>query len=228
MIAGLRRLRRRPRIAIYTAIFGGYDRLNEQPALPGVDFFCFTDEREARSERWRVEVREPPHEHPRLAAKWFKMNPHRLFADYRHTIWIDGNVKISTESFADEVLACVSESGLALFRHPDRDNVFDEARFSSEMPKYEGLPVLEQVDHYRAQGFDASGLYACGILVRDNASEKIRQLNDDWMHENTRWTYQDQLSLPFLLWKHGIEPGVIPYDLWDNPLFTLAGHATVY
>jgi hypothetical protein len=46
------------------------------------------------------------------------------------------------------------------------------------------------------------------------------------MRENERWTYQDQLSLPYLLWKLRMEPGIIPYNLWDNPLFGFVPHAS--
>lgn len=42
------------RVAVYTAIYGGYDTLREQPEMPGVDFVCFTDDPGLRSSRWRV------------------------------------------------------------------------------------------------------------------------------------------------------------------------------
>ena len=47
-----------------------------------------------------------------------------------------------------------------------------------------------------------------------------------WLRENRRWSYQDQLSLPYLLWKLDIEPAVIPYPLWGNGLFDFVEHAS--
>jgi len=152
------------------------------------------------------------------------MNPDRILAEYRYTIWIDGSVVIQTESFAEEMTGRLNGSGLALFPHPDRDNIFDEARVLSQMAKSRDLPVFEQVAHYRAQGFDATGLYASGVIVRDNKVRRIRKLDRAWMRENVRWTYRDQLSLPFLLWKHCITPGVVPYNLWVNHLLQVHAH----
>lgn len=216
----------RDRVAIYTAIFGGYDLPKLQPSCYGADFVCFTDNETLQPPGgWRVRVCRPRYDHPRLAAKWFKTRPDKALPQYRYTIWIDGSVAISTDAFASQVLASLNNSGLALCRHPDRDSVFDEVPASLEMRKYKGLPLREQVEHYRAQGYDGNnGLYAAGILVRDSANERIRRLGRLWMEENIRWSYQDQLSLPYLLWRLGLSPGIIPYYLWDNPLFRVLSH----
>jgi len=223
----LPRFRVRPRserIAVYTANFGGYDRLACQPDLEGVDWFYFTDDPRLRSDRWTIRASTGRYAHPRLSAKWFKLNPHRVLASYRRTIWIDASIRVKSTTFVDELVTCLADRVLAVFPHPDRDNIFDEARVSYGMVKYQQMPVLEQVEHYRRVGFIVQELYAGGVLVRDNASRGLRRLNRDWMQENVRWTYQDQLSLPFLLWKHGIDPAKIPFNLWQNHLFSIEPH----
>jgi hypothetical protein len=52
----------------------------------------------------------------------------------------------------------------------------------------------------------------------------MRRLNEAWLAECLRWTYQDQLSLPYLLWRHNVRPALIPYNLWDNHLIGLQPH----
>ncbi len=216
------------RVAIYTAVFGGYDAPLPQPACPGVDYICFTDAPGADTPaNWRIEPRRPRYQHPRMSAKLFKMRPDVELRSYRYTIWIDGNLQITTDTFAAQLLDVLNPSGLALFRHPDRNKVVDEVAASAPIRKYGGLPLAEQVKHYERRGYpDTNGLYACGVLVRDGAVPRIRRLNRNWMRENERWTYQDQLSLPYLLWKLRMEPGIIPYNLWDNPLFGFVPHAS--
>ncbi|MDE3086644.1 MAG: DUF616 domain-containing protein, partial [Acidobacteriota bacterium] len=178
-----------------------------------------------KSETWRVEVRRPRFEHPRLSAKWFKIRPEKELPGYRYTIWIDGGIVLSTASFADTVLSALNGSGLAFFKHPVRENIFDEAEASKTLPKYAALPLIEQVEHYRNRGYPGTnGLFAAGVIVRDNSKRALRSFGRRWMRENLRWTYQDQLSLPYVLWRSGITPGTIPYDLWDNPLFSLREH----
>ena len=42
------------KIAVYTSIFGGYDKLNEnQYKMDGVDYLCFTDS-DIQSDTWDV------------------------------------------------------------------------------------------------------------------------------------------------------------------------------
>jgi hypothetical protein len=217
--------RRRPaRTAIYTAIYGGYDRLAPQPELDGVDWVCFTDNAELMASPWTTQVEPSKYRHPRLSAKWFKTHPHRAVGEYQRTIWIDGNMRVTSPTFVHELLEILGDQPLAIFPHPDRDNIFDEADESAAMPKYHELPVFEQVQHYRRQGFIEKELYACGVLVRDNVDRRMRRLNEAWLAECLRWTYQDQLSLPYLLWRHNVRPALIPYNLWDNHLIEFQPH----
>jgi hypothetical protein len=39
-----------------------------------------------------------------------------------------------------------------------------------------------------------------------------------------RWTYQDQLSEPFVAWQQGLRPHTIPGNLFHPPHFTLHAH----
>ena len=214
-------------MAVYTAIFGGYDRLWHAPAHPDVDFVCFTDDPSLEAPPWRVVEGEARFEHPRMSAKWFKALPHLALPDHRHTIRLDGSVKIRSDAFAEQAMQPLGESGIAMLRHPDRDNIFDEAEHSLRMSRYSGQPIREQVEHYKDEGFTSDNdLFWCGLIVRDNQNERVRELNEAWMRENERWSYQDQLSMPYLLWKLGITPAVIPLALRENDLFRRIGHRT--
>lgn len=209
------------RIAIYTSIYGDYDELREQPPCQDADFVCFTDSPSLTSKTWTNLVQPGRYPHPRLSAKWYKLHPHLVLKGYRWTIWIDAGICIKTTKFACEMVSHLHDSGIALMRHPDRDNIFDEAEVQLNLPKNEGQPLCQQVAHYRAQGFQSTnGLYAATIIVRDNTNPTVIQLNEEWMRENIEWTYRDQLSLPFVLEKHGIRPGILPYNLYDNEAFT--------
>jgi hypothetical protein len=118
-------------------------------------------------------------------------------------------------------LGGLGDRGIALCRHPDRDNIYDEAAASQSLAKYEGQPLLRQVETYGSEGLPNSHtLWAGGVIVRDLSRREIRRLGRWWMRETLRWTHQDQLSLPYVLWRLDIAPAALPFHLWDNDVFT--------
>jgi hypothetical protein len=240
------------RSVIYTAIFGNYDDL-KQPAVQDTDcdFICFTDQcLPARVGVWNVvHVKTRAGMHPRMQAKRFKILSHEVIPDgrlsFRHrlrrgawslrnrymcSIWVDGSLAIKGKSFAKDLLAAaaVADAGWAMFRHPDRDCIFEEATISATMEKYRGLPMFEQVEAYRREGvIEHSGLFACTVIARQEPlNDLVRRVNELWWKENVKWTYQDQLSLPYVLTKTGTTVGVIPGNLWENQWFDWITHRT--
>jgi Protein of unknown function (DUF616) len=149
---------------------------------------------------------------------------------YDVTIWIDASVLIRSRSFARDILGFIGQSGWAMFSHPKRDCIFDEASVSAGMAKYHAMPIQEQVDYHRKTGVKAkSGLYACGVIARkEPLPESLRKASELWWNENVVWTYQDQLSLPFVLNQLKIGIDRIEGDLWNNKWFDLAAHKHDY
>jgi hypothetical protein len=73
------------------------------------------------------------------------------------------------------------------------------------------MPILEQVESYRAEGHpEHGGLFACGTLAWDALDEAAVHVGGAWLQECIRWTPQDQLSLPVVCRRAGITPGVFP------------------
>jgi hypothetical protein len=76
------------RRAVYTAIFGGYDSLQEAPKAAlarGIDFICFTDDETLTAPGWEIRLTSPLYEHPRMSAKHFKALPHIVLPEYDET-----------------------------------------------------------------------------------------------------------------------------------------------
>jgi len=236
------------RVAIYTAVISDYDELKE-PVKQNVEceFFCFTDTfRPTHNGTWRIiAVPRRLSLHPRTQAKRFKLLSHKIFPAgrlafrydpigaiaafkrrYDATIWIDASLSIKSADFAGDVVSCVGETGWAMFRHPDRDCIFEEAAVSKGMLKYRELPIERQVENYRKLGIQPhSGLFACGVIARKEPLPAVlRRANKKWWAENLRWTYQDQLSLPYVLFSLGTDVDPIPANLWRNDWFDLIPH----
>jgi hypothetical protein len=231
---------------IYTAIFGGYDEL-KQPAAQDqpCDFICFTDMKlPRRVGAWRVvPVRRDLRLHPRMQAKRFKLISHRIFPGgrlawryaplsrrprYDLSVWVDGSLQVTSARFVGDLRNRLGNGDWAMFVHPDRDCIYEEAQFSLRMRKYHDLPIHPQVDAYRDVVSPHGGLYACTIIVRrEPASNGVAAVDDAWWAENLKWTYQDQLSLPYVLRRlGGPEPVLIRENLWKNAWFDLLPHTS--
>jgi alkaline ceramidase TOD1/glycosyltransferase MUCI70-like protein len=206
------------RAVVYSAIFGNYDVLKQPlPQDEPCDFICFTDsEMPSRVGAWRViRVKPDPVVHPRMQAKYFKLLSHKVFPRGRLaaryapfsvrrradlSIWIDASLQIKNSAFVRDMREKLGGGNWAMFTHPDRDCIYDEALVSITMPKYEALPILPQVEAYRPVVPPHGGLYACGVIVRrEPLAECLKPVQERWWEENVKWTYQDQLSLPFVL-----------------------------
>jgi hypothetical protein len=213
------------KVAVYTCVTNGYDSLLYHPNIPGVSFICFTDKEPADARGWDIELLEDLGLSPRMAAKRPKiMAPQRELADYDYTIWVDGNCQIVGEDAVEGILSYLDHEDFALHAHPGRDCIY-EAQASLNVPlKYDDQPVLTQAAHYRAEGHPEHwGLWACGSMAR-RRSGAMDDLMVDWMLENEEWTIQDQISLPFVLRKHGMRPASFPYGQNVNPLLRICPH----
>jgi len=230
---------------VYTAIAGGYDEL-KQPAAQDCEceFVCFSDsDGPSRIGAWRVlRFDSDAGLHPRLRAKRFKILSHDVFPEGRWkpsfwsrtrrldlSIWIDGSLEIESPTFVSDMRARLGDGAWAMFVHPDRDCIYEEAALSATLPKYQGLPILEQVEAYRATVPPHSGLYACGVIVRrEPVSALLQAAARCWWEENVNWTYQDQLSLPYVWATHpGARPTAIDAPLRHNAWFRIRKHASV-
>lgn len=204
-------------VIFYTALFGQHTDLKEFDRK-GFQCFCFTDDPELTSNTWTI-IQQPRVGTPRMDAKWPKMNPDTLglplaYGDY--TIWVDASIQITD---IEEMARVCARGDLALFAHPERTNIFEEAGASAVMPKYAGMPLVEQALAYNADGLPTDHrLWAGGVIARrvDHHHKNI-SFGLKWYHECRRWSPQDQISLPYVLFKLGIKPTVIEGSIYETP-----------
>jgi hypothetical protein len=205
-------------LAVITSIMGGYDTV---PPIPrGFDEAVLVSDVPIASD-WTNFVM-PTGLPSRLAAKIPKFRPD-LFTQSTSSVWMDASLNNDSGWLYEASRKALDASDFCLFRHPDRDSVADEVLVSKSMPKYLKFPLEEQLSSYLQQGFlDNVGLFACGVLARRHTAE-IQHFGNAWLAENLRWSIQDQVSFPFLVWKHRLSCTVYPANLWHGPL-TWKGH----
>jgi Protein of unknown function (DUF616) len=210
------------RIAWVSSVYGGYD----VPAAPApqdaeAEYVLVTD-RPCECPPWRVVVEPRPQLHPRLACKIAKSRPD-LFADADVYIWTDANVRVADPGFIAWCLDGLGDADMAVSRHPDCATISADMELSLTQPRYSSLPMRQQVASYAAEGFPESyGSWWTGMMIRRRRAV-TPEFGDAWLREQARWTNQDQISLPYVLWKAGIVPADLPPG-WLQGRFGFSQH----
>ena len=211
-------------ISVISAIYGPYDTVKPvmEQTVAVDDWIMVTDNLEvsydAAHKGWRVVYEPRPHMHPCMAAKVPKFRPD-LYSESENNLWVDASFTYEP-TMAQMALDGLRTSTISLFPHPHRTTVADEAELSLTLPKYSHLPLREQVAHYKSMGFPDTQLWATGVMATSASDE----FGNDWMLECSRWSYQDQISFPYLMWEHGIVPSPIGESQFTSPHVHLGGH----
>lgn len=209
------------RVALITGCYGAYDPVRPLPEWHGFDdAVCVTDDASTVGDGWRVHV-EPREEHPRLAAKRPKMLPW-LFTDCDAAVWLDASFEISHRDFSKWARQHVARDSFVIWRHPEgRIDFADEAAVCWDWPKYSEYDMKGQVKEYLSKGMPRGwGLFACGTIGWRFEPE-VKRLGSRWYDENVKWSVQDQVSLPYLLWDSGMRFGMWEANEYQNPFLRL-------
>jgi len=203
---------------VVTSVITDFEHQGNQIFQDGVDYIYFTDGASLPlQDRWKIEyVPETPRLDPRRMSKLPKHYPEffDVLRSYRYMIWIDGDMQIISSDFVPEIMSYM-KNGLVLSPHFDNRNcAYGEATIRP--PKYALEPLDEQVSYYKSIGFPVdNGLYETGVMARDLSNPKVREVCMAWYLQNLVFSYQDQVSLPYVLWDQKFKPDILPKSFRD-------------
>ncbi|WP_162913257.1 glycosyltransferase [Rhodospirillaceae bacterium SYSU D60014] len=199
-------------IVVYTCLFGDYDRLKEPAFIdPEVEYICFTDSAELRSDGWRIVRLETDEPNPRRASRSTKILPHKHLPEHGFSVYVDATICITAESIKNLVVEALGEHDIGLYSHPKRNCIYEEGRYCILIGKETTQNVAPQFLRYFEEGFPPNyGLFENAFIVRRN-TERIRELNELWWEEYNKGSQRDQLSLMYCLWKLDIQANAIPF-----------------
>jgi len=213
------------RRAVYTVLVGGFDALLSPVQFePELDYFAFTDTKQAIPAPWQSRPLASSQRNPRMTARWHKLHPHRLLADYDESLYVDANVLIR-DRIVPLFSQALQEAPLALFRHSDRNCVYEEAETVKRLQYDDAAIVDAQMAFYRAHGLPPrAGLHFGGIQLRRHNDPKLIELLEDWWRQLKIFSHRDQLSLGFMLRQHRVTVAELPGLVTDNPWFMIGPH----
>jgi hypothetical protein len=233
---------KRYKVACITSIYGNYDEL-KTPNIKNmklVDWYCFTDSN-IKNDIWQIINKEYHIENMKdeykinknyynniidkkiynmMSAKYYKIKTHEIdiLKEYDYYIWIDGSIYLQDE-FLNNILFIIYNNDINLinFKHSEREFIRDETLFSLQMPKYNDQDLDLQYNKYLKNGYlDNYGLYENTIIIKRN-DKKINTLFNKWWEHNIKYSYQDQISYPYVLFKCNIKPDyVINENVFNN------------
>lgn len=207
-------------IGVITAIFGNYDKV--PPVPKGFDTAILVSNLPIHSE-WQNKLLKTKFS-PSLSAKIPKFRPD-LFLDTDSSVWVDANFRETDLWLSDVSRNLLAECDLALFQHPSRNSVSEEIFVSMSKFKYAGIDFSSQILYYISKGFtDTNGLWAGGVIARNHISQN-ESLGNEWLLQNIIWNTQDQISLPWVLYKLNLTPIAYPRNLYNENIYFI-GHGT--
>jgi hypothetical protein len=210
---------------IVTAVTGSYDYILKQEKIDGVDYIYFTDQNISVPPLWTPVLLGDEHLDNRRRSKRPKLNPHSIpmLTHYKYLIWIDGDMSIVNKDFVSEIMSYM-KNGFVVSPHFDnRHCAYGEATIRP--PKYAKEPLDEQVAFYKSEGFpEQYGLYECGISARDMTNPLVKEVGALWHEQNLTWSYQDQVSFPYCLWKNSYKPDVLPQSFRNYNWVHISAH----
>jgi hypothetical protein len=213
------------KIAVITSIYGNYESIKNHKNVKNKDLFdwyCFTDNENLKSNLWTI-INKPYHllnttgnfknnyqnidddfTKNMMSAKYYKAQTHNIdiLKDYDYYIWVDGSLFLR-DSFVINVLKLLDsgDSDLINFKHSSRNNIKDEVFYCKDWKKYIKQDLKHQYNHYVNDGFpDNTGLFELTSFYRKNDTN-VNKAFDLWWEHNLKYSYQDQVSFPYVLWK---------------------------
>lgn len=231
------------KIVVYTAIFGNYSGLVEQPRLENVDYICYTDSKDLKSKNWQIVNVSPPIKDDNTRSnRYYKILPHKHLTEaYDISVYIDGNILI-LKDFSDLITEKMDNANMAYFDHNQTDGdarncIYKEYEGILEFPISSGIfkdnPEImkKQIEGFKAMSYPKdNGLIFAAILIRRHFNKEVIDLMEAWWHIVMNQSKRDQLSFNYVAWKLNFNSfSLIDGDLRKgNPWFYMISHRQNY
>lgn len=192
---------------IYTVLLGNnYTKLNKPEHINrDWSLICFTD-KDITSNDWKIT--NIKHRNKLKKSREIKIRCD-MFIDFDVCIYIDSQftIKCDLDKFISENL----KNNIAVMGHTQRRCAYKEATHCISKNKGDKETIRKQIKDYRDEGFPRKfGLYSCGILIRRN-DPAVMDFMKLWYNEVEKYTYRDQISFPYILWKTPMKIDVMDF-----------------
>lgn len=197
--------------AILTANLGGFDKKMENVEQSvEYDFYRLTD------------VNFPPRScsmTPRLQARLAKMFGWQMITDHDVYIWIDSSCIFAERDSIEWFVKQCQDVDMVVFKHPNRSTIQQEADYLKHRleigcpyitPRYKNELIDDQLDEIKADTEYVDNLLIASTVMVFKNNPRVKAMFKEWWYHTTRYHTDEQLSLPYAIWKTGCTIKVIP------------------
>ncbi len=181
-----------PKIAVVSANLGDFDHpVQHARQTVNYDPYLITDKEFPRRDKSMT---------PRLQARIVKTHMWDFAPGYDYYLWVDSSCRLSDENSVQWFLDKLGDGEIAVFKHPHRDTVQEEADYLRHRlaincpyitPRYEN----EDIDGQLAAVDPSAHLYASTAFICKN-TPAVRGATKEWFYHISRFHSIDQLSFP--------------------------------
>lgn len=171
---------------------------------------------------------------PRLQSRIAKMLGWQMAPGYDLYVWLDSSFTIKDPGAAKWMIDNLGDGDVGVFRHPHRSSIVAENEFIKKKiaegneylkSRYEGeLGDAEVAEIMSTPGYVDDRLLVAGIFIYRNV-QRVRDAMVEWWYHTSRYHCVDQIGLPFVLWKHGVDTRILPGNYYaPKPYFRRLKH----
>ncbi|ANW96825.1 hypothetical protein AXE80_11275 [Wenyingzhuangia fucanilytica] len=200
------------KIVVYTALFGNYSGIIEQPKIKGVEYLCYTDQ-DITSKSWKIIKVTPPVPNDNTRSnRYYKILPHKHLKGYDISVYIDANYLIIGD-FVSMVLEKLTKNSMVCFDHNQtvfdpKDCIYKEHQTLINLAKEkrvfrDSIEVMQnQIDFFKSENYpENNGLIFAAVLIRKHFNEEVINLMELWWSFVKNKSRRDQLSFNYAVWK---------------------------
>lgn len=217
------------RIAVYTSIYGDYDKIYEPLFKPNnIDYYIITDNDVPLDSLWKkIEYDFGDKKLSNIEKNRFvKINPHYFFQSYKYSIYIDSNIKILGD--LTEMANLLGNHYIGFHRHQSQICVYDQVESCIISNRDSRESLLNHKKYLKQDKMPKNyGMVEANVIIRNHNDKCCIKLMDDWWNEFFHYSRRDQISLHHTLWKSNIEINdivLLGNNVRDNNLLYVMKH----
>lgn len=202
------------KIAVLTASINTNELIEPTEYFDKVDYHAFVDESLiGKTNSWiphkALDFSSDPVYKNRRNAKIYKILPFLFLPGYDYYFWVDSTHMLNHDPY-DIIQTYLSASDVAVFKHNQRNCIYDEGEEIKSINFDHSNLVEDQLNFYRDMEYpENNGLYELPVRVQRN-TELTQRMGLMWWENICMFSSRDQLSFPYVCHQLNIKPSIMP------------------